>query len=162
MVAPGPGRDLSGPGTLSQPAGIDITSAVAKVSDKDLTVTYTMVGPIASVTEPFFDMLQGSATAPAVSFDVRTQPTGAGGAWVLSLGTTPSGLGKESFSSLPVTPTVQGNTLTYTIPLTALPPIATLQWTFGATSTDAAGNVFYDDCSSIPSPDGSGTTTTTG
>ena len=146
------GKDVTGVGTLTEPAGIDLVTAAAQVEGTNLVVTYTTAGPIASVPEPFFDLFQGDASAPGLSFDLRTEPTGAGGAWVLSLGTTPAAGGQERFQALPVSVAVTGNTLTYTVPLSALPTIATLQWSFGATSTQPDSSVLFDDCSSIPSP----------
>jgi hypothetical protein len=115
-------------------------------------VTYTTAGPIATVPKPFFELLQGDASAPQVSFDLRTEPAGAAGAWALSLGTTPSGGGTETFKPLPAPVTVDGNKLMYSVPLASIPPIATLQWSFGSTSTQANGSVLFDDCSSIPGP----------
>jgi len=145
------GSQVEGQGSLSSPAGIDLTKAEAHVQGPDLVVTYTTVGPIASAPSPFFVLLQGDASAPQVSFDLRTEPSGPSGAWVLSLGTTPAG-GIEKFQPLPTPVTVTGNTLTYSVPLSSIPPIATLQWSFGATSTQPDGSVLFDDCSSIPSP----------
>jgi hypothetical protein len=145
------GADLKGVGTRSDPAGIDIVTAEAQVDGDALAVTYTMAGPIMAAPAPFFVMLQGDISAAQYSFDLRTDPTGPGGAWVLKLGTTPAGGGIESFTTLSAPVRVDGNVLRYRVPLADLPPIATLQWTFGATSTGADNSVLFDDCSSITS-----------
>lgn len=145
------GSQVQGVGTLSEPAGIDLVTAEAHVDGLNLNVKYTTVGPIESAPKPFFVMFQGDASAPTVSFDLRTEPTGANGAWALSVGTTPASGGVERFQPLPTGVVVDGNTLRYSVPLTSIPPIATLQWSFGSTSTQANDSVLFDDCSSIPS-----------
>jgi hypothetical protein len=151
------GSDLKGVGTGREPAGIDIVTAEAHVDGDALAVTYTMAGPIMAAPSPFFVMLQGDISAPQYSFDLRTEPTGPNGAWVLKVGTTPANGGIETFAPLSAPVSVDGNVLRYRVPLTDLPTIATLQWSFGATSTAADQSVLFDDCSSLTS-----TATTTG
>ena len=151
------GSDLKAVGTRSDPAGIDIVTAAAQIDGDALAVTYTMAGPIMAAPSPFFVMLQGDGTAAQLSFDLRTEPTGANGAWVLRLGTTPPGGGIETFATLSAPVTVDGNVLRYRVPLTDIPPIATLGWNFGAASTAADNSVLFDDCSSLtPTPTTSG------
>jgi len=147
------GSDLKGVGTGREPAGIDIVTAEAHVDGDALAVTYTMAGPIMAVPSPFFVMLQGDVSAAQYSFDLRTEPTGPNGAWVLKVGTTPASGGIETFAALSTPVSVEGNVLRYRVPLTDIPTIATLQWSFGATSTAADQSVLFDDCSSLPSPD---------
>jgi hypothetical protein len=143
------GSDLSGAGTKSEPAGIDIVTAEAHVDGDVLAVTYTMAGPIMDAPSPFFVMLQGDISAAQYSFDLRTEPSGPNGTWVLKVGTTPAGGGVETFATLSTPVRADGAVLRYRVPLSDIPRIATLQWSFGATSTAADNSVLFDDCSSV-------------
>ncbi len=143
------GSDVKAVGTLSSPAGIDIVTAEAHVDSDVLAVTYTMVGPIAEAPSPFFAMLQGDFSAPDKSFELRTEPTGANGPWVLSVGINPAAGGVEQFTALATPVHVEANVLSYRVPLSDIPTISTLQWSFGASSIVAQGQVLFDDCSSL-------------
>jgi hypothetical protein len=143
------GSDLTGVGTKTEPAGIDIVTAEAHVDGDVLAVTYTMAGPIKDAPSPFFVMLQGDISAAQYSFDLRTEPSGPNGTWVLKLGTTPANGGVETFTTLSTPVRADGPVLQYRVPLSDIPHIATLQWSFGATSTAADNSVLFDDCSSV-------------
>jgi hypothetical protein len=75
---------------------------------------------------------------------------------------TAGGQAQTTGLSAPVT--VSGNTLSYRVPLNTIPSIATLQWNFGSSSTQADGSVRIDDCTSLSSATtttaAGGTTTT--
>ena len=106
-------------------------------------------------------MLQGDVSAPDYSFELRSEPIAGsppGTPWGLTLITFKGGEQRKALSTAVL---VQGNTITYTVPLNDLPPIATLQWTFGSTSTAANNTVTFDDCNSFTAPPDAGTTTTT-
>ena len=90
---------------------------------------------------------------------LRTQPA-SDGAFHLTLITFPAGAQQSTQLSAPVT--VTGNTLSYRVPLTDLPRIATLQWSFGVTSTQQDQSVLFDDCQSVTAPPEDGSTATTG
>jgi hypothetical protein len=141
-------------GTMTEPAGIDIVTAEAKVDGDVLAVTYTMNGPISLVPEPFFNLLQGDMSAPQYTFELRTEPA-ANGNWGLTLITFDTGTDARKQLTTPVT--VTGNTLSYRVPLSQIPKIATLLWTFGVTATMPDGSVPFDDCSSLT---GNASTTT--
>jgi len=143
------GTTVKGVGTGTEPAGIDMVVAEAKVDDKVMTVTYQMVGDPNAAPSPFVDLLQGDITAPDFTFELRANPIAgepAGSPWGLTLITFKGG---EQRRGLDTAVTVSGNTVTYSVPLANLPPIATLQWTFGAASTAADGKVTFDDCNSF-------------
>ena len=142
------GTKLTGTGTGTEPAGIDITTASAQVEGDELVVTFTMAGPVASVPGPFFDVLQGDVSAPQVTWELRAEPTSSG-AWGIQLVTFKNGEARQDLSA-PVT--ISGNTLSYRVPLSDIPPIATLQWSFGTSSTASNNSVVFDDCSSITDP----------
>jgi hypothetical protein len=147
------GSAIKGVGTLSEPAGIDILVAEAKVDGDSLVVTYQMAGDANTPPSPFVSMLQGDVSAPAYSFELRAEPiAGAapGDPWGLTLVTFKDA---EKRVGLNTAVTATGNTITYRVPLTTIPPIATLQWTFGASSTSANNNVLFDDCNSFTNPD---------
>ena len=153
------GGDVKSAGTLSQPAGIDIVVAEAKVDGNDLAVTYTMAGDVSTAPMPLVDMLQGAVTAPTFSFELRARPGGdtPGSPWELTLITFQE-QGQEVPRTLSTPVTVEGNTVSYRVALSDIPTIATLQWSFGASSTGADGNILIDDCNSLTS----GTTDTIG
>lgn len=143
---------------LSEPAGIDLIKAEAHIEGDELAVSYTTAGPISMAPEPFFAMLQGDLSAPAYSFEIRAQLDASGWRLVLTDFAPLANVGGQATStglSAPVT--VTGNTLSYRVPLANIPSIATLQWNFGSSSTQADGSVRIDDCTSLTS----GTTTTT-
>ena len=160
------GTAVKGVGTGTEPAGIDMVVAEAKVGDQVMTVTYQMVGDPNAAPSPFVDLLQGDITAPDFTFELRANPivedstdttqpghapnrppsTDPGAPWGLTLITFKGG---EQRRGLETAVTVSGNTVTYSVPLADLPPIATLQWTFGAASTATDGKVTFDDCNSL-------------
>ena len=92
---------------MTEPAGIDIVTAEAKVDGDVLAVTYTMNGPISLVPEPFFNLLQGDMSAPQYTFELRTEPT-SNGDWGLTLITFDTGTDVRKQLTTPVT--VTGNT----------------------------------------------------
>ena len=154
------GSAVKGVGTASEPAGIDMVVAEAKVENDALVVTYQMAGDPNTAPQPFVDLLQGDITAPDFSFELRGAPiagTPTGSPWGLTLITFKGG---EQRKALATAVTVSGNTVSYQVPLADLPPIATLQWTFGTSSTSAGGTVVFDDCSSLTAQPGGDTTTT--
>ncbi len=153
---------------LTEPAGIDLVKAEAHVDGDALAVTFTTAGPISLAPEPFFDLLQGAMSAPAYSWEIRAEQH-AGGQWVLELtnfAPLASPGGQATTTGLSAQVTVSGNTLSYRVPLNTIPAIATLQWNFGSSSTQADGSVRIDDCTSLSSATtttaGDGTSTTTG
>ena len=138
---------------LSEPAGIDLVKVDAHVDGDALAVTFTTAGPISLAPEPFFDLLQGAMSAPAYSWEIRAEQRPSG-EWVLGLTdfsplATAGGTATSTGLSAPVT--VTGNTLSYRVPLDTIPAIATLQWNFGSSSTQADKSVRIDDCTSLSS-----------
>ncbi|HEY5155731.1 MAG TPA: hypothetical protein VIJ47_13405, partial [Acidimicrobiales bacterium] len=153
------GSAIKGVGTGTEPAGIDMVVAEAKVDGGALVVTYEMVGDPRLAPSPFVDLMQGDITAPDFSFELRAAPiegTTPGAPWGLTLITFK---GSEQRRALSTAVTVSGNTVTYRVPLADIPRIATLQWTFGASSTAENGTVTFDDCNSLTA---AGTNTTVG
>ncbi len=146
------GSAIKGVGTVSEPAGIDIVVAEAKVDGTVLAVTYEMAGDPNAAPSPFVDLLQGDITAPDFSFELRGAPisgTAVRAPWGLTLITFKGG---EQRRGLDTAVTVSGNTVSYSVPLAEIPPIATLQWTFGSSSTADNGTVIFDDCNSFTAP----------
>ncbi len=145
--------DPKAAGTLTQPAGIDITEASALVKGDVLAVSFTTNGPIATVAQPLFDVQEGDpSTAPSLSFELRAQPvdpTKPGGEWNVVLHTFTGG--NEVKTTLGVPVTVSGNMLSYEVPLKQIPAVVSLQWQFGTSSVQPDGSVPYDDCSSFSS-----------
>jgi hypothetical protein len=143
--------DPSAAGKLTEPAGIDLVTASALVQGDALAVTFTTQGPISSVAQPLFDVQSGDpSTAPDLSFELRAQPVdpaNPAGTWGVVLHTFKGG--NETKTDLGVPVTVQGNTLSYTVPLNQIPAVASLQWQFGASSSQPNGSVPFDDCSSF-------------
>ena len=147
------GSAVKGVGTLSEPAGIDILVAEAKVDGDSLVVTYKMAGDVSSPPSPFVSMLQGDVSAPAFSFELRAEPIAdstPGDPWGLTLVTFKDA---EKRTGLSTAVSASGDTITYRVPLASIPPIATLQWTFGSSSTAANNSVVFDDCNSFTNPD---------
>ncbi len=143
------GTAVKGVGTGSEPAGIDMVVAEAKVDGDALAVTYEMAGDPTAAPDMFVDLLQGDVTAPDYSFELRGAPisgTPVGSPWGLTLITFKGG---EQRRALDTAVTVSGNTVSYRVPLSEIPPIATLQWTFGTSSTAKDGTVTFDDCNSF-------------
>jgi len=143
--------DPAAAGKLTEPAGIDLVTASALVQGDVLAVSFTTNGPIASVAQPLFDVQSGDpSTAPDLSFELRAQPVDPakpGGAWSVVLHTFKGG--NEAKTDLGVPVSVNADTLSYQVPLTQIPAVASLQWQFGASSSQPNGSVPFDDCSSF-------------
>ena len=138
-------------GTLTEPAGIDLVSVTADVTDTELIVTYTTAGPIAAVGTPEFLLSQG-VSGQEPSFELRAKPTSASGQWGLNLITwnkSGGGLTEAPPRPLPTTVTVEGNTLSYAVALTDLPRIVTLIWLFGASAQLPSNDYVLDDCNNM-------------
>ena len=138
-------------GTLTEPAGIDLVSVTAEVSDTELVVTYTTAGPIAAVGTPEFLLSQG-VSGQAPSFELRAKPTSATGQFGLNLITwNKSGAGLAEAPARPIATavTVEGNTLRYAVALTDIPRIATLIWLFGASAQLPSNDFVLDDCNNM-------------
>jgi len=138
---------------LSEPAGIDLVQVDAHVDGDALAVTFTTAGPISLAPEPFFDLLQGAMSAPAYSWEIRAEQNSQGD-WALELtnfAPLASAGGTAASTGLSAPVTVTGNQLSYRVPLNTIPAIATLQWNFGSSSTQADKSVRIDDCTSLSS-----------
>lgn len=152
---------LTGVGTLTEPAGVDMVVAEAKVDGDNLVVTYQMAGDPVGAPQPFVTLLQGDIAAPDYSFELRAEPISGsppGTPWGLTLVTFK---GTEQRRALNTAVVVQGDTITYSVPLSDIPPIATLQWTFGSASTAANKTVTFDDCNSFSAPPAGSDSSTT-
>lgn len=144
-----PQGDLSdsvrGTGTLSEPAGIDLLRAEAKVEAELLNVSYTTAAPIESVTNPVFFLQQGDTSqALNVTFEVRAEKDQSAGGWKLRLITFTGN--SERSTPLEATVNVVDNKLTYSVPVKSLPQIATILWQFGSTGGVSSNNRLIDDC----------------
>jgi hypothetical protein len=145
-------------GTMSEPAGVDLIRAEARViepTDPDepgrLTVTFTTAGTITDAPNPELRLGQG-LVGQLESFELVASPGEApGDPWVLRLVTfradARGGLQEAPRVVLPVPITVEGSTISYEVPLRDLPPIATYVWLFGSSSTSEDGSdTVIDDC----------------
>jgi hypothetical protein len=139
-------------GNLSEPAGIDLTRAEARVTDTALRAAFTTAGPIGSAPHPEFRLAQGQ-TGQLDSFELVATPADPGpGPWELRLVTfrtdSRGGIAEAPRTVLTVPVTVQGNQLAYEVPLRSLPAISSYVWQFGASSTvdPAADDTIIDDC----------------
>lgn len=139
------GADVKGQGGQSDPPGIDLTNAQAKVVGDVLEVSFVTNGPIEATTNPLFLIQQGDTSqAINVSFELRATPDRAG-RWGVNLITFSRGQQAQP-KPLQVPVTVQGNQLSYTVPLASLPTIATILWQFGASAGVSNNNRLFDDC----------------
>jgi len=152
-------------GKLSQPSGIDMTHASAKVEGDNLVVSFQTVGDITTAPQPIFDVLQGDlSSATDLTWALRAEPvvkTEPAGKWHVVLSTFKTGPEQKTELDVPVT--VNGTSLTYSVPMKDIPPIATLEWQFGASSPQGDGPAFFDDCNSLksqPSATGGGASST--
>ncbi len=162
-----PSGDLSddpkGAGTLTQPAGIDLVHAEAKVNDELLVVTFETAAPIESAANPAFFLQQGdTAQALSVTFEIRAE-TDPSGQWKLRLITFNSN--RERSTPLEVPINVAGTKLSYSVPTKSLPTVATILWQFGSTGGVSDNNRVIDDClpfaqaSSTPATSAAGAST---
>lgn len=157
-----PAGDLSNdakttaPGTLAEPAGIDLTRASTAVEGDNLVVDLTTVAPPGSATNPEFFVDSGDPqAAPAASWELRLAPTG--GTWKATLVQFPTSLGaRDKRTPLTVPVSVRDNRILATIPLSQLPPIATTLWLFGASAGASDATRIFDEC--LPFQPTTGTT----
>lgn len=150
--------DARGTENLSDPAGIDLVSAKAKVVGDNLEVTYVTNGPIDGTVNPIFFLVQGDiGRVPDQTFELRAEPASSE-RWGVSLITFPGGRQRPS-QALNVPVTVSGNTLSYKIPTNQLPPVATALWQFGSSAGVSDNSRVIDDCE--PFAQKPGTTGTT-
>ncbi len=147
-------------GTMSEPAGIDIVRADAKVTDTTLDVEFEMAGPVEVVPNNGLVVAQGQPYQPA-SFEIRVAREALGPFEVQHVSWE---TGDETRTLIAVTPTLEGNTISFSVPLGLLPPLANYL-AFGASADVGAPlGVVFDECSSIAtsgSTDGSPSTEST-
>lgn len=161
-----PAGDLSNdakstaPGTLSEPAGIDLTRASTVVEGDNLVIDLTTVAPPGTATNPEFFVDSGDPqAAPASSWELRLAPKG--GTWSATLVQFPTSLGaRDKRTPLTVPVSVRDNRIVATIPLSQLPPIATTLWLFGASAGASDATRIFDEC--LPFQQTTGTTGPTG
>ena len=125
-------------GNLTEPAGVDLTRAEARVTDTALRASFTTAGPIGSAPNPEFRLAQGQ-TGQLDSFELVATPADPGpGPWELRLVTfrTDSGGGvSEAPRTLLNVPVTVGGNPSDQVPLRSLPAISSYVWQFGASST---------------------------
>jgi hypothetical protein len=135
--------DARSTGIGTEPAGVDLTAASAKVEGDQLAVQFTSAGPVTATPGTTFAVAQGTPFT-AFAFELR-MTAGEGGVWDIEVITWDT---EERKTSVPLRPTVSGNTLSVDIPMSALQPLA-LYLQFGASGTlEGVGRV-VDDCSSL-------------
>ena len=157
-----PAGDLSNdaktnaPGTLSEPAGIDLTRASTAVEGDNLVIDLTTVAPPGTATNPEFFVDSGDPqAAPASSWELRLAPSG--GTWKATLVQFPTSLGaRDKRTPLTVPVSVRDNRVVATIPLSQLPAIATTLWLFGASAGASDATRIFDEC--LPFQQTTGTT----
>jgi hypothetical protein len=145
------GEEVRAEGTLTEPAGVDLVSASAQLTDRGLEVRFETAGPVALAPRPEFFVFQGPPALPQ-SFEVQASRQD-DGSWTVTLVTYADG---PSTRPLAVPVTAEGQVVSYTIPSDDVPPVGTLYWAFGARSADEAGVTVLDDCD----PLAAGVTTT--
>lgn len=147
-------------GTLSEPAGADLTHFEARLEGSDLVVKITTVGDMASAPKPVFTVFQGSLEADT-SRSWQVQFRLEANQWKAKLSELPKGVGqRQTDTELPsVAVVVEGNTLTARLPRSVIPVIGTTQWLFGSSAGVSANNSVFDDCIDFTTSDGGPGTT---
>jgi hypothetical protein len=135
--------DARSTGVGTEPAGVDLTQASARVQGDELAVQFTTAGEITTAPGTTFAIAQGTPFT-TYAFELR-MTAGEGGVWDIEVITWDT---EERKTSVPLRPTVAGNTLRADIPMSALQPLA-LYLQFGASGElEGVGRV-VDDCSSL-------------
>jgi hypothetical protein len=162
--APGHLQGPDGAQNLTEPAGIDIVRAEARVEGEQLVVRFVTAGPIESTLNPLFVVQQGDLSSELVmddSFELRATPGGPSGTWSVRLITFADHRERPA-SPLSVPVTVDGNELNYAVPLAALPTIVTRVWQFGSSAGASDDTRVTDTCEPFAtSTDTTGTTAKT-
>lgn len=135
------GEDVQTQGTLTEPAGVDLVSASAELTDRGLEVRFETAGPVALAPRPEFFVFQGPPALPQ-SFEVQASRQD-DGSWAVALVTYAAG---PSTRPLTVPVRAEGQVVAFTIPPGDVPPVGTVYWAFGARSADDAGVTVLDDC----------------
>lgn len=147
------GNPVVGEGRGTEPPGVDLVRAEARLDAERLVVRWTTVGDPAAAPTPWFTLVQGSP-GMLTSWGVRVDQDDEG-RWRTSLLTNepvddPRGLiaSEEVTTVLDAAPEVGPTGVEVAIPRGEIPPPATVAWLFGATSGEGDTTVF-DDCSTL-------------